>query len=108
MKRRNGLADAGRGPRYARPPGSHRSCGSSGCGTTIKDYGFMLREDPAYAQKAARISALAKDISEYLESLGPLKAARETGFFDPRRMRQAFLRRFGLPPQVIRRNARAA
>jgi transcriptional regulator GlxA family with amidase domain len=32
--------------------------------------------------------------------------ARETGFLDPRRMRQAFLRRFGLPPQVIRRNAR--
>jgi transcriptional regulator GlxA family with amidase domain len=31
--------------------------------------------------------------------------ARETGFFDPRRMRQAFLRRFGQPPQVIRQNA---
>ena len=28
----------------------------SGCGTTIKDYGFMLRSDPAYAVKAARIS----------------------------------------------------
>jgi glycolate oxidase iron-sulfur subunit len=27
---------------------------ASGCGTTIKDYGFMLREDPAYAEKAAR------------------------------------------------------
>jgi len=39
---------------------------ASGCGTTIKDYGFMLREDPAYTQKAARISSLAKDISEYL------------------------------------------
>ena len=31
---------------------------ASGCGTTIKDYGFMLRLDPAYAEKAARISAL--------------------------------------------------
>ena len=31
----------------------------SGCGTTIKDYGFMLRNDPAYATKAARVSALA-------------------------------------------------
>ena len=39
---------------------------ASGCGTTIKDYGFMLRTDPAYAEKAARISALAQDISEYL------------------------------------------
>ncbi|WP_349359575.1 glycolate oxidase subunit GlcF [Stappia sp.] len=42
---------------------------ASGCGTTIKDYGFMLREDPAYAEKAARVSALAKDITEYLATL---------------------------------------
>jgi glycolate oxidase iron-sulfur subunit len=42
---------------------------ASGCGTTIKDYGFMLRLDPAYAEKAARISALAKDITEYLAML---------------------------------------
>ncbi|WP_176598529.1 glycolate oxidase subunit GlcF [Sphingobium sp. 15-1] len=39
---------------------------ASGCGTTIKDYGFMLREDAAYAEKAARVSALAKDVSEFL------------------------------------------
>ena len=39
---------------------------ASGCGTTIKDYGFMLREDAAYAAKAARVSALAADISELL------------------------------------------
>lgn len=39
---------------------------SSGCGTTIKDYGFMLRGDPAYADKAAKVSALAKDVSEFL------------------------------------------
>ena len=43
---------------------------ASGCGTTIKDYGFMLRSDPAYAEKAARVSALARDISEYLAQLG--------------------------------------
>ncbi len=42
---------------------------ASGCGTTIKDYGFMLRDDPAYAQKAATVSALAKDITEYLATL---------------------------------------
>jgi glycolate oxidase iron-sulfur subunit len=42
---------------------------TSGCGTTVKDYGFMLRTDPAYAEKAARISALAMDISEYLATL---------------------------------------
>jgi glycolate oxidase iron-sulfur subunit len=42
---------------------------ASGCGTTLKDYGFMLRTDPAYADKAARISALAQDISQYLAQL---------------------------------------
>jgi len=51
---------------------------ASGCGTTVKDYGFMFRNDPAYAEKAARVSALAKDISEYLVSLD-LKPRRATG-----------------------------
>jgi glycolate oxidase iron-sulfur subunit len=39
---------------------------TSGCGTVIKDYGFMLREDRDFAAAAAKISALAKDITEYL------------------------------------------
>jgi glycolate oxidase iron-sulfur subunit len=42
---------------------------ASGCGTTIKDYGFMLRLDPAYAEKASKVSGLAKDITEYLSGL---------------------------------------
>jgi glycolate oxidase iron-sulfur subunit len=42
---------------------------ASGCGTTVKDYGFMLRDDPAYATKAQRIAALTKDISEFLMTL---------------------------------------
>jgi glycolate oxidase iron-sulfur subunit len=42
---------------------------ASGCGTTLKDYGFMLRSDTAYARKAARVSALARDISEFLDRL---------------------------------------
>jgi glycolate oxidase iron-sulfur subunit len=42
----------------------------SGCGTTVKDYGFMLRNDPAYAEKAARVSALARDVTEYVATLG--------------------------------------
>jgi glycolate oxidase iron-sulfur subunit len=42
---------------------------ASGCGTTVKDYGFMLRGDSVYAAKAARISTLAADISEYLAGL---------------------------------------
>jgi glycolate oxidase iron-sulfur subunit len=50
----------------------------SGCGTTVKDYGFMLRNDAAYAAKAARVSMLARDVSEYLMRLR-LKASREGG-----------------------------
>src|SRR3546814_13322718 len=42
---------------------------TSGCGTTIKDYGFMLRNEPDYAQKAARVSAIAKDLSEFLSQI---------------------------------------
>ena len=51
---------------------------ASGCGTTIKDYGFMFRDDPAYAEKAARVSDLAKDITEYATSLGLMAPVRET------------------------------
>jgi glycolate oxidase iron-sulfur subunit len=39
---------------------------AAGCGTTVKDYGFMLRNEPAYAAKAARVAALARDIAEWL------------------------------------------
>jgi glycolate oxidase iron-sulfur subunit len=46
---------------------------ASGCGTTVKDYGYMLRTDPVYAAPATRISGLAKDISEYLTGM-PLEA----------------------------------
>jgi glycolate oxidase iron-sulfur subunit len=42
---------------------------ASGCGTTLKDYGFVFRNDPAYAAKAERISSLARDISEVLAEL---------------------------------------
>jgi glycolate oxidase iron-sulfur subunit len=52
---------------------------ASGCGTTIKDYGFMLRLDPAYAGKAARISALAKDITEYLATLDLPEPVEKSG-----------------------------
>ena len=39
---------------------------ASGCGTTVKEYGHLLENDPIYAKKAARISALTKDISEVI------------------------------------------
>jgi len=52
---------------------------TSGCGTTIKDYGFMLRKDEAYAEKAARISSLAKDVTEVVVRFGLPEAAIEPG-----------------------------
>ena len=39
---------------------------ASGCGVTVKEYGFILKDDPAYAEKAARISELTRDLSELL------------------------------------------
>ncbi|GKS76037.1 glycolate oxidase subunit GlcF [Acidovorax sp. SUPP950] len=42
---------------------------ASGCGVTVKDYGHLLRDDPAYAERATRISALTQDLSEWLPEL---------------------------------------
>jgi glycolate oxidase iron-sulfur subunit len=39
---------------------------ASGCGTTVKDYGHMLRHDPDYAARAAQVSALTKDVTEFV------------------------------------------
>lgn len=44
---------------------------ASGCGTTVKDYGFIFRDDPVWAGPAAEVSALAKDITEVLAEFGP-------------------------------------
>ena len=52
---------------------------TSGCGTTIKDYGHMLRLDPAYAEKAKAVSALAKDVTEFLSTLDLPAPARPGG-----------------------------
>ncbi len=43
---------------------------ASGCGSTVKDYGHLLGRDPAYRDQAARVAALARDLSECLVSAG--------------------------------------
>jgi glycolate oxidase iron-sulfur subunit len=43
---------------------------TSGCGTTVKDYGHMFRTDPALAEDAATVAGMAKDISELLVQIG--------------------------------------
>jgi len=43
---------------------------ASGCGSTVKDYGFMLKDDPDWAARAAAISSLARDVTEVIADLG--------------------------------------
>jgi glycolate oxidase iron-sulfur subunit len=43
---------------------------ASGCGTTVKDYGHMFTDDPAWKDKAERVSALARDVSELMLEVG--------------------------------------
>ena len=42
---------------------------ASGCGVMVKDYGHLLTDDPVYAERAARVSALTRDLSEMLPDL---------------------------------------
>jgi glycolate oxidase iron-sulfur subunit len=61
---------------------------ASGCGAMVKEYGHLLAQDPSYAEKAARISALARDPVELLaaEDLAPLGqpgAGRRVAFHAP-------------------------
>ena len=51
---------------------------TSGCGTEIKDYGHMFRDDPVWAEPARQISALARDITEFAAGLG-IAPTRPTG-----------------------------
>ncbi len=44
---------------------------SAGCGSTMKEYGYLLRDDAAWAERAAAFSAKCKDIAEILCELGP-------------------------------------
>jgi glycolate dehydrogenase iron-sulfur subunit len=52
---------------------------TSGCGTVIKDYGYMLRGDSDFAGPAAKVSALAKDITEYLAAFDLKPSERQVG-----------------------------
>lgn len=60
---------------------------ASGCGAFVKDYGHLLAGDPAYAAKAARVSALAKDLVEVLQGEAleqlPVRAEQRLAFHCP-------------------------
>lgn len=61
---------------------------ASACGAMVKDYGHLLRDDPQYAEKAARISALARDLGEVLRDedlsgVGSQFTGRRVAFHSP-------------------------
>ena len=60
---------------------------ASGCGSLVKEYGHHLRDDPVYAAKAARVSALTRDLAEILaqEDLSGLRRGppRRIAFHPP-------------------------
>jgi glycolate oxidase iron-sulfur subunit len=45
---------------------------AAGCGSTMKEYGYLLRDDPEYAERAKSFSAKVRDVSEFLQELGPV------------------------------------
>jgi glycolate oxidase iron-sulfur subunit len=61
---------------------------ASGCGVTVKDYGHLLKDDAAYAERARRVSELTRDLSELLPALVPqlkdrVRADAQTLTFHP-------------------------
>ncbi len=71
---------------------------ASGCGATVKDYGHALAHDPDYADKAARVSALTRDLSELLPDIVAALKPRIAGPTRP----------LGSPPAPIRQRERLA
>jgi glycolate oxidase iron-sulfur subunit len=81
---------------------------ASGCGTMLKDYGFIFRDDPAYAAKAARVSALARDVTEVLAELDlthapPLEAANHRVAYHSACSLQHGQRLHTLAPDLLRK-----
>jgi glycolate oxidase iron-sulfur subunit len=56
---------------------------AAGCGAMIKEYGHLLHDDPAWAARAAAVSARARDISELLAAAGPVPGAPIKGLPGP-------------------------
>ena len=53
---------------------------ASGCGTTVKDYGYLLRGDRELAEDAKTVSGMTRDITEYLDEIGLMEPARDCNF----------------------------
>ncbi len=51
---------------------------AAGCGSMLKEYGHLLKDDPDYASRAAHLSARVRDVSELLVAMGIKRGARLT------------------------------
>ena len=63
----------------------HIVVNAAGCGSSMKEYGHLLADDPAWAQRAAAFSARVRDVSEMVVELGPARAERK-----PMKLRVAY------------------
>src|ERR671916_680568 len=45
---------------------------AAGCGSTLKEYGYLLRDDPEYAERASAFAEKVLDVSEFIQELGPV------------------------------------
>src|SRR3712207_5438051 len=45
---------------------------AAGCGSTLKEYGYLLRDDPEYAERASAFAEKVQDVSEFIQELGPV------------------------------------
>jgi glycolate oxidase iron-sulfur subunit len=52
---------------------------ASGCGTMVKDYGFMFRNDPELAEAAKTVSSLTRDVTEFMSEIGLQAPVNRTG-----------------------------
>ena len=84
-------------------PGYKIVTASAGCGSNMKEYGELLKDDPVYAQRAVRFASLTVDITEFLAGL-PLDSPRASlnrrvTYQDPCHLVHA--QRISRPPRVV-------
>lgn len=89
---------------------------ASGCGSTVKDYGYLLQHDAAYASKAAKVSELCKDLAEVIaaedvSAWNKLGYGKDIAFQSPCSLQhgqqlsgvvETLLQRFGYNPLPVR------
>jgi glycolate oxidase iron-sulfur subunit len=60
---------------FERSPTDWIAVNAAGCGATVKEYGRLLADDPAWSARAAAIAAKARDVTELLAAAGPVRGA---------------------------------